>query len=132
MFAQDSRDEDRKCRAHTGVEVTRMRPLEVSQLRDHHGCPERTQVISDACDRLLVGEADAVGGDLPGHAGQGLGAHGYAWTDSAPAATVLASGPRRVGVTSTAVTLYSGQLVAQSEYSVVMTLAPLPGKWNVV
>ena len=30
-----------------------MRPLEVSQLRDHHGCPERTQVISDARDGLF-------------------------------------------------------------------------------
>ena len=36
------------------------------------------------------------------------------------------------GFTCTAVTLYSGQLVAQSEFSVVMTLAPLTGKWNVV
>src|SRR5690606_11103369 len=32
----------------------------------------------------------------------------------------------------TAVTLYSGQLVAQSELSVVTTLAPDSGKWNVV
>ena len=31
------------------------------------------------------------------------------------------------GVTCTAVTLYSGQLVAQSEFSVVMTLAPVTG-----
>jgi len=31
------------------------------------------------------------------------------------------------GVTWTAVTLYSGQLVAQSEYSVVTTLAWVPG-----
>jgi len=31
------------------------------------------------------------------------------------------------GRTSTAVTLYSGQLVAQSELSVVMTLVPLTG-----
>ena len=38
---------------------------------------------------------------------------------------------RLEGVTCTAVTLYSGQLVAQSEFSVVMTLAPLTGKWNV-
>jgi hypothetical protein len=30
------------------------------------------------------------------------------------------------------VTLYSGQFVAQSELSVVMTLAPDSGKWNVV
>ena len=39
---------------------------------------------------------------------------------------------RLEGVTCTAVTLYSGQLVAQSEFSVVMTLAPLIGKWKVV
>ena len=32
----------------------------------------------------------------------------------------------------TAVTLYSGQLVAQSELSVVITLAPDSGKWKVV
>ena len=35
-------------------------------------------------------------------------------------------------VACTAVTLYSGQLVAQSELSVVITLAPDSGKWNVV
>ena len=35
-------------------------------------------------------------------------------------------------VTCTAVTLYSGQLVAQSELSVVITFAPDSGKWNVV
>ena len=34
--------------------------------------------------------------------------------------------------TSTAVTLYSGQLVAQSENSVVTTLAPVMAWWNVV
>ena len=32
----------------------------------------------------------------------------------------------------TAVTLYSGQFVAQSEFSVVTTFAPDSGKWNVV
>ena len=36
------------------------------------------------------------------------------------------------GITCTAVTLYSGQLVAQSEFSVVTTLAPDSGKWKVV
>lgn len=36
------------------------------------------------------------------------------------------------GRTSTAVTLYSGQLVAQSELSVVITLVPLTGWWKVV
>ena len=44
----------------------------------------------------------------------------------------MAPGPLILGETSTAVTLYSGQLVAQSEKSVVMTLAPLSGKWKVV
>src|SRR3954463_8002866 len=34
--------------------------------------------------------------------------------------------------TCTAVTLYSGQFVAQSELSVVMRFAPDSGKWNVV
>ena len=34
--------------------------------------------------------------------------------------------------TCTAVTLYSGQFVAQSEFSVVTTLAPVTGWWNVV
>ena len=36
------------------------------------------------------------------------------------------------GRTSTAVTLYSGQLVAQSELSVVITFVPLTGWWKVV
>ncbi len=36
------------------------------------------------------------------------------------------------GATCTAVTLYSGQLVAQSLCSVVTTLAPVSGLWNVV
>src|SRR5690606_4304521 len=36
------------------------------------------------------------------------------------------------GPTWTAVTLYSGQLVAQAEQSVVMTLACVSGWWNVV
>ena len=36
------------------------------------------------------------------------------------------------GPTWTAVTLYSGQFVAQSDWSVVTTLAPLTGWWNVV
>src|SRR5690606_780459 len=36
------------------------------------------------------------------------------------------------GATCTAVTLYSGHWVAQSLYSVVTTLAPVSGSWNVV
>ena len=41
-------------------------------------------------------------------------------------------GMLRTFTTCTAVTLYSGQLVAQSEFSVVTTFAPVSGKWNVV
>ena len=44
---------------------------------------------------------------------------------SARAASVTTS-------TCTAVTLYSGQFVAQSEFSVVTTLAPVTGWWKVV
>ena len=40
--------------------------------------------------------------------------------------------PALATVTSTAVTLYSGQFVAQSLFSVVTTLAPVTGWWNVV
>ena len=36
------------------------------------------------------------------------------------------------GATCTAVTLYSGQFVAQSLYSVVTTFAPVSGSWKVV
>ena len=131
-FHQDSSAQARKSRGDTGVQVTRMGNVELRKLADHRRSPKGAQMVGDARSCLLIGETDTVGGDLTGHPGQGLDAHGYAWIDSAPAATVLASGPRRVGATSTAVTLYSGQLVAQSEYSVVITLAPLPGKWNVV
>lgn len=53
-----------------------MRPLKVSQLRDHHRRPKRPQVVGDARDRLLVGESSTVGRNLVGHPGEGLGAHG--------------------------------------------------------
>jgi threonine/homoserine/homoserine lactone efflux protein len=48
--------------------------------------------------------------------------------------SVVVSAVVEVGTRSTwtAVTLYSGQLVAQSELSVVTTFAPLTGWWNVV
>jgi hypothetical protein len=51
--------------------------------------------------------------------------------DSARYSTCQSDGPFE-GDTCTAVTLYSGQLVAQSEYSVVTTLAWVNGWWNVV
>ena len=50
-------------------------------------------------------------------------------------AAPAADSARTVSVTTstcTAVTLYSGQFVAQSEFSVVTTLAPVTGWWNVV
>lgn len=75
-FAEDTCNEDGKCRAHTGVEIAGVTALEFREFRDHRRRPEGAQVIGDARDRLLIGEADAVGGDLPGHPGEGLDAHG--------------------------------------------------------
>jgi len=47
--------------------------------------------------------------------------------------SAMAASPRALATpTSTAVTLYSGQFVAQSEFSVVTTFAPVTGWWKVV
>lgn len=100
------------------------------EIAPHRRRPERVQVFGDAPGGLLVRERLVVDGDLVGHAGQGFDAHRQ--TTVAAPATFTLSGADRVGETSTAVTLYSGQFVAQSEYSVVTTLAPLSGWWNVV
>src|SRR4029079_12029736 len=58
--------------------------------------------------------------------GQSTGAASFAWRRSRHAAGCATFTP------CTAVTLYSGQFVAQSEFSVVMRFAPDSGKWNVV
>ena len=62
-----------------------------------------------------------VPGNLVGHCDQMLVLVRQRWLRSAHAGTL------DEGRTSTAVTLYSGQFVAQSELSVVITLVPLTG-----
>lgn len=76
MFAQDSRGEAPQCHAHSGIEVTGMIALELRELGDHRRRPEGAKVVGNPLGRLLVGEAGAVGRDLPGHPGEGLDAHG--------------------------------------------------------
>src|SRR6056297_1069219 len=94
---------------------------DLDDVRAHHGSPESPQVVGN-----LTGDVIAirdVRGDLVRHLHQvrllvvEVVTHAGTWAD---------------GRTSTAVTLYSGQLVAQSELSVVMTLVPLTGWWKVV
>lgn len=106
----------------------------------HAGVPEFAEVVFDAGDGggFPLGSEECA--DLVGHGGQALDVHGYSagigamrrarrfW---ASADSCHAVGPLE-RVTWTAVTLYSGQLVAQSESSVVTTLAWVPGWWKVV
>jgi hypothetical protein len=105
------------------------------ELIAHPRVPERAQVVRDGRGRRVIGEVSEVPGDVLGHLyDAGLSAH------PAPTGSPSTSaGDRRsssltlvASATCTAVTLYSGQLVAQSEFSVVTTLAPLTGWWNVV
>jgi len=53
-----------------------MGTVELRELGDHRRGPKGAQVVGHARDRLLIGEPDAIGGDLTGHPGQGLDAHG--------------------------------------------------------
>jgi hypothetical protein len=65
------------------------------------------------------------------HASKNCNVHNYAFvkTDSR---LLVGAALDSAGRISTAVTLNSGQLVAQSENSVVITFAPLVGWWKVV
>lgn len=107
------------------------------QVTAHPGIPEVLDMRGDLAGRVLLGAVLELGSDLvgqPNRRRQLVVGHSTS--------TVLATGTRRVSSmaceapwtseTCTAVTLYSGQLVAQSECSVVTTFAPVTGKWNVV
>ena len=92
----------------------------------------RSSIITGAqkvrrCGGGLLGRQTRVGHadrDLVGHPDDAVEPFGVRAHPRAPA--------RESGLTSTAVTLYSGQFVAQSELSVVTTFAPLTGWWKVV
>src|SRR5580765_7008427 len=112
----------------------------------HARIPEALDVIGCPRDRLFFRAQPEEVGDLIGHLHKmgGVIVHRYS------AGISLAGSPMRsafslkseysschsdqrfVGRTSTAVTLYSGQPVAQSAFSVVTTFAPDSGKWKVV
>ena len=105
----------------------------------HHHCLRRA--VEGQRDRHLFGQGagpllDARGAEAqPGKAARGLH-HSAArmrreWAACASYFSCHSVGPLE-GLTCTAVTLYSGQLVAQSEKSVVMTLACVVGWWKVV
>jgi len=94
---------------------------DLQQHRSHPRRPELTQVLTYL--RGDLGPRWDVTGNLICHFHQSLmfgrGGSRHAGCSAA-------------GRISTAVTLYSGQLVAQSELSVVITLVPLTGWWKVV
>ena len=112
-----------------GGERSQVGPTSVDirdQVRAHGRRPERPQVRGDLGDRPVVRVVGHVGSDLVHHAHQRCGGAHRCPTPRSWSACSL-TGASEVGATWTAVTLYSGQLVAQSELSVVMMFAPLPG-----
>ena len=96
----------------------------VQQVAQHRRRPEHLQVLGHQRCRRVSREVTLVHRDLVDHAHEVGGAHAPAPTRAGSAAFA--------GRICTAVTLYSGQFVAQSECSVVTTFAPLSGWWNVV
>ena len=112
------------------VERVVTRGSDGAQPMPHSWVPERLEVPDDALDRLLLRQVSELAGDVVaeprlrcGHERVSRGAR----------ASSRASSPRALATpTWTAVTLYSGQFVAQSEFSVVTTLAPVTGWWKVV
>ncbi len=106
------------------------------ELLSHPWLPEFLEVVYNARDRFFGGVAGEELRDLIGLVDHVRDIH-----QSPPTWVVMSRSSRyclcqsdgvMVRRTSTAVTLYSGQLVAQSENSVVTTLAPVSGWWKVV
>ena len=108
---------------------TQREVLEIAGRRHHH--TGRRPVDYERDGRLLGHHADASRPTLrrptPAWRWQRARDHVVRPTASAPV-----SATRRAGETCTAVTLYSGQLVAQSENSVVTMFARVTGWWKVV
>jgi len=117
-----------QCSHDSGVQFLWIGGGKSLQFADHPVRPEQRQMPGDPGRGTLGRQGGVIAGNLLGHPDEGLDQHGYRLTvASAPAPSTMWSPPCRFGDTSTAVTLYSGQLVAQSELSVVTTLAPLTG-----
>jgi len=141
MIASQTLDATPGKRAQPGSTILHEAPDSVSHAR----LPEAPEVI-----RHLLGTGIRVGfgreecGNIIRHRDQSFDIHRVVFRRQADGMAGLnlalrsarmracqASGCSTL-TTSTAVTLYSGQLVAQSEFSVVTTLTPDSGKWNVV
>ena len=139
---------------HRGLQSgTRVLIEVLEQGPTHAGLPEASDVTADpgrTYRGVRIGLEER--GDLVGHLDEFLGVHGIGISGATTGCSALADGAQGqawginavwvslnlwncscqsdevvVGLTSTAVTLYSGQLVAQSELSVVTTFAPESG-----
>src|ERR1700722_12111686 len=109
-------------------------------LRQHALFPEALDVLGNLRYRLIVLAMAECPADLVGHRDQ----PGHRVAHFAATAEIRRAAPLWVwqsrcqslgpfvGEICTAVTLYSGQLVAQSGFSVVTTLACVSGWWKVV
>lgn len=94
----------------------------------HSGFPELQEMVGNSGDGLVAWVAREEGGDLIRHLDHAIGRHNSCVVSRRDAAySCCQVESRSTGRTSTAVTLYSGQLVAQSDNSVVTTLAPVSG-----
>ena len=105
---------------------------EGAQLDLHPHLPEPADVSGHPGRGVLLAQVLELAGDVVGHPHHGGDLVHRATTASASASTPTVDSRAVATVTWTAVTLYSGQFVAQSELSVVTTLAPLTGWWKVV
>jgi hypothetical protein len=116
-------------------------PLTASgvQVRQQRGAHARIPVVAKVVAHALLALGGGVGreevADLVGHRNQPLhldhrGIHARASSGTRLVASSDAGACTRA--TSTAVTLYSGQFVAQSDKSLVMALALVWAKWKVV
>ncbi len=106
----------------------------IKQGVSHSRLPEPLDVRGDPGGRLVRVQVSELTGNVvsQSHFG-GRSGHRLPASSGAADATAASCAARALATpTSTAVTLYSGQLVAQSEFSVVTTFAPVTGWWNVV
>src|SRR5688572_17682534 len=113
-----------------GVVACRHERLEATA---HARVPEGLEVDRDRLGRPVGRQVRELAGDVVAHPGLGSDQGAHACVAAGSRVSATDASPRAFATpTWTAVTLYSGQLVAQSEFSVVTTFAPVTGWWNVV
>src|SRR5262245_25912860 len=108
----------------------------VDKLLAHPAFPEFLEMIRHSGNRFLPWIGAEEIGDLIGHVNHAVSGHArlriLVVKRLVSSCCDCHSDIFFAGFTCTAVTLYSGQLVAQSENSVVTTLAPVMAWWKVV